>query len=585
MGEPRRIGRYEVLERIGKGGMATVYRARQQDLDRIVALKELDHIGGPDRKMFASRFLREARMASSLSHPNIVTVFDYIEHDGRPYIAMEYVPGGSLRDCIDGLTLAQTAMVLEGLLSALAHAEHIGIVHRDLKPENILVTRDGRVQIADFGIAKAYDSALSPSVTLSGTIVGTPRYMAPEQGTGKLPSRAADLYAVGVIAFEMFAGRVPFDSDQGPISIIWQHVNDPVPDLRVIRPDLDPRMADWVERLLAKHPADRPVSAAAALEQLEEVVLDVLGGRWRRHGRLGVGSNEEGGTSLEGETSGQAHEPIPTIAPESRGGPTKEFRRAWRDDVPADLAPRRMRQLRTFKVTLTSVRLTVGVLAVVAAAILLIRHAPALQVPKSPEVSVDALLTVALSAIAVAGAAAVTLGLWRRRRSVLEALRARIHLASRPFGRQRAAELPSRPTMLETVAPPIPHRGRDGRDWRDSAVRQDLEPTEIAITRFTYDLEPWKPGTPIPLLGDGTLRDELSSRLRNSQGGLFMITGFKGVGKTTLVERASHTAQQHQRSKSDVRLVVRIPVPRPLPTADLLFKVLIGIYRRLRDWR
>src|SRR3954453_22296311 len=150
----RKVGRYEILREVGRGGMAVVYLARQTDLDRDVALKELGAFHAAD-PAFAERFLRESRVAGSLSHPNIVTVHDYFEHEGTPYISMEYVERGSLRPYVGHMTLAQISGVLEGLLAGLTNAEQNGIVHRDLKPENLMVTSDGRVKIADFGIAKA----------------------------------------------------------------------------------------------------------------------------------------------------------------------------------------------------------------------------------------------------------------------------------------------------------------------------------------------------------------------------------------------------------------------------------------------
>src|SRR5881275_3342847 len=153
----RNVGRYEILREIGRGGMAFVYLARQTDLDRHVALKELAAFHAAD-PAFAERFLRESRVAGSLSHPNIVTVHDYFEHEGTPYIAMEYVERGSLRPYVSRMTFAQIGGALEGLLAGLTHAESHGIVHRDLKPENLMVTADGRVKIADFGIAAAATS-------------------------------------------------------------------------------------------------------------------------------------------------------------------------------------------------------------------------------------------------------------------------------------------------------------------------------------------------------------------------------------------------------------------------------------------
>src|SRR3954469_25230559 len=144
----RTVGRYEGLRKLGRGGMASVYLARQTELDRLVALKEL-HAFHTDDEGLARRFVRESRVSGSLSHPNIVTVFDYFEHDGAPYIAMEYLERGSLRRYLAQLTLPQRFWVLEGMLAGLMHAERHGIVHRDLKPENVLVTEDGHVKIAD----------------------------------------------------------------------------------------------------------------------------------------------------------------------------------------------------------------------------------------------------------------------------------------------------------------------------------------------------------------------------------------------------------------------------------------------------
>ena len=201
------VGRYEILREVGRGGMAMVYLARQTDLDRFVALKELAAFHASDAA-FAQRFLRESRVAGSLSHPNIVTVHDYFEHDGTPYIAMEYVERGSLRPFVGQLTLAQIGGVLEGLLAGLAHAEQHGIVHRDLKPENLMVTSDGRVKIADFGIAKATRQMQTGAfLTATGTTVGTPTYMAPEQAMAQDIGPWTDLYSVGCMAFEMFTGQ------------------------------------------------------------------------------------------------------------------------------------------------------------------------------------------------------------------------------------------------------------------------------------------------------------------------------------------------------------------------------------------
>jgi serine/threonine protein kinase len=280
------VGRYEILREVGRGGMAMVYLARQTDLDRFVALKELGAFHASDPS-FAQRFLRESRVAGSLSHPNIVTVHDYFDHDGTPYIAMEFVERGSLRPYVGKLTLAQIGGVLEGLLAGLTHAESHGIVHRDLKPENLMVTADGRVKIADFGIAKATTKMQTGAfLTATGTTVGTPTYMAPEQAMAQDIGPWTDLYSVGCMAFELFTGNVPFHDSDAPMAILLRHVNEPIAPVKSIVPEVDQRISDWIEALLVKEPEKRTQNAQDAWDDFEEVLLHLLGPRWRREARL-----------------------------------------------------------------------------------------------------------------------------------------------------------------------------------------------------------------------------------------------------------------------------------------------------------
>ena len=281
----RSVGRYEIVREVGRGGTAVVYLARQTDLDRSVALKELAGFHASDPE-FVERFLRESRVAGSLNHPNIVTVHEYFEHEGTAFIAMEYFDRGSLRGWLSGLTLRQAAGVLEGVLSGLGYAHSRGIVHRDLKPENVMVTSTGGVKIADFGLAKVLQEGAGSPLTVSGTTMGTPAYMAPEQALATDVGPPADLYAVGVLAYEMFSGNVPFRGSDVPMAIMLQHLNEPVPPLASKRPDLDPGVCAWVERMLAKAPEDRPPSAAEAFDELDEIVMSVVGPRWRRQSRL-----------------------------------------------------------------------------------------------------------------------------------------------------------------------------------------------------------------------------------------------------------------------------------------------------------
>jgi tRNA A-37 threonylcarbamoyl transferase component Bud32 len=282
----RNVGRYEIVREIGRGAMAVVYLAHQTDLDRQVALKELAAFHAADPN-FAERFVRESRYAGSLSHPNIVTVHDYFENDGTPFIAMELVERGSLRPYVRGLRPAQIVGVLEGLLAGLAHAGAAGIVHRDLKPENLMITADGRVKIADFGIAKASNKlATGAFLTATGSTVGTPAYMAPEQAMASEIGPWTDLYSVGCIAYELFTGAPPFSDTTAPMAVLLKHVNEPVPPARSVDPSVDPRISDWIDRLLVKEPADRTQTAGEAWDELEEITISLLGPRWRRDARL-----------------------------------------------------------------------------------------------------------------------------------------------------------------------------------------------------------------------------------------------------------------------------------------------------------
>jgi serine/threonine protein kinase len=303
----RTVGRYDILDELGRGGMATVYLARQTDLERLVALKELSALRQADQG-FTRRFLRESRLAGSLSHPNIVTIHDFFVSDGTPYIAMEYVAGGSLRPHIGHMSLSQVVAVLEGMLSALDHAEGHHIVHRDLKPENVMITSDGRVKIADFGIAKATTQQRS-LLTSAGMTVGTPNYMAPEQAMGQDVGPWTDLYSLGVMAFEFFVGHVPFHDTEQPVAVLMRQVSDPIPPARSVNPDVDAAISNWIERLLAKEPADRVQSAGDAWDELEEIAITLVGPRWRRSARLPAASR-----SPEDLPAGPATPP-PTEAP------------------------------------------------------------------------------------------------------------------------------------------------------------------------------------------------------------------------------------------------------------------------------
>jgi hypothetical protein len=292
--------------------MASVHLAWQPALERDVALKELHSVHLTDATL-ARRFLRESRVGGTLNHPSIVSVIEYFEDDGVPFIAMEYLERGSLRPLVGRLTLAQVAGVLESVLAGLAEAGTRGIVHRDLKPENVLVTADGHVKVADFGIAKAIgQSCVTEFRTATGQIVGTPAYMAPEQVMGGEVTPQADLYALGLMAYELLAGEHPFGACDVPIALLMRHLNGEPPSLARLRPDVPAGVAAWVGRLLERDPGARPAGAARAWEELEGAVCEALGPRWRRAAEL----PEPGAMPVAVAVPAPVAMPGPVVAPE-----------------------------------------------------------------------------------------------------------------------------------------------------------------------------------------------------------------------------------------------------------------------------
>ena len=262
-----------------------MYLAQQRDLDRFVALKALF---GSSTSGAAEALMDESRLAGSLSHPNIVTVYEYLEEGPTSCIAMEFVPRGSLRVWVGHLSLAQIVGVIEGLLAGLAAVRPVGIVHRDLKPENVMVTADGRIKITDFGIAKASARIGERDLAArsSGVIVGTPAYMAPEQALGGSVGSWTDLYSVGVIAYEQLLGRIPFHETRSSSAMLLQHIKEPIPAPASVDPSISGALSEWVAHLLVKDPSKRGSDPRTAWEQLEEIVIDLLGPRWRRDAQL-----------------------------------------------------------------------------------------------------------------------------------------------------------------------------------------------------------------------------------------------------------------------------------------------------------
>jgi len=266
------LGPYTILERIGRGGMATIYKAYQPALERNVAIKVLpDHLA--DEPGFRQRFHQEAVAVGRLRHPNILTIYDHGEQDGQTYIVSEFIDGGTLHDRLGKpLPTTEVLRLLAPVASALDYAHTMGVVHRDVKPTNILIGKNGEPVLSDFGLARMMES--KERLTVSGMILGTPEYMAPEQCEGDEPRAAADIYSLGVVAYEMLTGRVPF-SAATPAAVIIAQIQSPLPLPRSINPDLPPRVEEALLRVLAKAPEVRFATATEMVDAIRAAAKPV----------------------------------------------------------------------------------------------------------------------------------------------------------------------------------------------------------------------------------------------------------------------------------------------------------------------
>ncbi len=265
------IGPYRVIEQLGSGGMATVFKAYHASLDRYVAIKVL-HPAFKANPQFFERFKREARIVAKLEHPNIIPVYDFNEHKGEPYLVMRFIEGDTLKPVMKGKPMPpdKILQLMRPTCQALSYAHRQGVLHRDLKPSNIMVTTEGDVFLTDFGLARmvqAGESTLSQDM-----MVGTPQYISPEQAQGisNLDGRT-DIYSLGVILFEMLTGRVPFSADT-PFATVHDHIYAPLPLPSTINPDIDPDVERMLLKALAKEPDDRFATADDLLKALESTL-------------------------------------------------------------------------------------------------------------------------------------------------------------------------------------------------------------------------------------------------------------------------------------------------------------------------
>jgi serine/threonine-protein kinase len=319
-------GRYRVLRRIGSGGMADVYCAEDTHLGRQVAIKVLHRRFAQDQE-FVERFRREAKSAAGLSHPNVVGVFDRGEHEGTYYIAMEFLEGRTLKDIVSSeAPLPQERVIDLGLqiLQAAGFAHRHGVIHRDFKPHNVIVDDLGHAKVTDFGIARAGASEM----TETGSIMGTAQYLSPEQAQGHAVTATSDIYSIGVMLYEMLAGRIPFDGDSA-VAVALKHLSEPPPPISRWRPDVHPALEAVVMAALAKDPAQRWQSAedlAAGLEGARaQIEAGPNGGQdTAAFAAIALPAGDETApTELAGTTA------APVVAPVMEPEPERENRRPW----------------------------------------------------------------------------------------------------------------------------------------------------------------------------------------------------------------------------------------------------------------
>jgi serine/threonine-protein kinase len=266
-------GRYELLELVGRGGMSSVWRSQDRLLDRTVAIKVLHEQFTQDDE-YVERFRREARSVAQLSHPNIVTVIDRGEEDGQQYIVFEYVEGENLKQLIEGsgpLPVRDALLLALQMARALGFAHDRGLIHRDVKPQNVLLSEDGQAKMTDFGIARSVDVE---GVTITGTVLGTSEYIAPEQARGQRVDALTDVYSLGVVLYELLTGDVPFHGENF-VAVALRHVNEPAPSVLERRPDCPPRVGMAIERAMSKRPEERFQSMYELVNELEACLSEL----------------------------------------------------------------------------------------------------------------------------------------------------------------------------------------------------------------------------------------------------------------------------------------------------------------------
>ena len=335
----RTLGKYRLAEQLGRGGMAQVYKAYQPGLDRYVAVKVMHSFLSED-KDFVARFQREARLVAGMRHPNIVQVHDFDVEGGLSYMVMEFIDGETLKDRLQRLegnnqwiSVDEAVRIIMTVGSALKYAHRLGMVHRDVKPANVMVDKTGNVILTDFGIAKIFAGAGATQLTATGAMVGTPSYMAPEQGMGQPGDERSDIYSLAVMLYQLVTARLPFEADT-PFAVVLKHINEPLQLPRQVNPEVPEAVERVILKAMAKNPDDRYQHVGEMLNDLkramglslDETPTDTLHSRALPAGATSVGTGAVTPYPAAARTTAPigASQPVagPTVLSQPAAGPT-----------------------------------------------------------------------------------------------------------------------------------------------------------------------------------------------------------------------------------------------------------------------
>jgi serine/threonine-protein kinase len=404
------LGRYQILEPLGEGGMASVYKAYDTRLERDVAIKviRVDRFASASLERILRRFEREAKALARLTHPNIVHINDYGEQDGTPYLVMDYLPGGTLRQHLEqAISWKEAIRLLLPIAEALDYAHSQGIIHRDIKPSNIMLTVRMQPMLTDFGIAKVIDEESTMDLTGTNATIGTPDYMAPEQAVSRNVDFRADIYSLGIVLYEMVTGHKPFQADT-PMAVILMQASEPLPSPKQFAPGLPEAVVGVLSKALAKKPEDRyqtMAEFAKAMEQLlageETAEKEIQQPQQSQPGTYPGKSNQATVVQTQIPSARSQEEAQPPVSPEKQAVPLVGIKTVIaKPQVPYQYAPRKTNRRFATYLTLALIGFAlvigVGYLAVSK----LIKRPPVLNTPfPTSVVQVNELPTQAFSPI------------------------------------------------------------------------------------------------------------------------------------------------------------------------------------------